>query len=101
MGAVFLLLLVVLMVVNLLFTFWLWKGKKMEVEKNREMVIPRGVPAVQDSGQKAPEIDYAAIAAAVNGAMERNAEESGEDETQVSPDEIAQITKSVLAGLKA
>lgn len=100
MGAFFLIALVVIMVVNTLFTYWIWKGKFRMADK--EMVIPRGES--RDSGvkaQKSQEVDYGAIAAMVNQAIEVDAIESGETETTVSPEEIAKITQSVLANMKA
>lgn len=101
MGAFFLIALVVIMVVNTLFTYWIWKGKFRMADK--EMVIPRGES--RDSGVKAQksqqEVDYGAIAAMVNQAIEVDVDESGETETTVSPEEIAKITQSVLANMKA
>lgn len=95
MGAVLLLVMVAVMTLNLVFTVLIWKERKLGAN---EMVVPRGIPreAVPDV---ASGVDMSQLVASTVEAMNRNAEESGEEETQISEDDIQKAMKA-LQGMK-
>lgn len=101
MGAVLLLALIVLVAVNLVFTVRIWKAGVRMGASRRAFTIPRGVDMekAKDSQKREPEIDLAALVAGVQGAIEVQAEEAGEEVPELCEEDIKKATEAVLASL--
>lgn len=95
MGAVLLLVMVAVMTLNLVFTVLVWKERRLGA---REVVVPRGV-STEIKPEVSSGIDISQLVASTVEAMNRNAEESGEEETQVSEEDIQKAMKA-LQGMK-
>lgn len=95
MGAVLLLLFVAVVTANLVFTVLVWKERRLSASK---IVVPRGAGegAVSSMPQ---EVDVSKLVSGVVEAMQRDAEESGEEEVQVSEEDIQKAMKA-LQGMK-
>lgn len=96
MGAVLLLMLVVVMALDLAFTVMIWKERKLGART--EMNVPRGIP--RDAVPAVvPGLDMEKLVASTVEALQRNAEESGEEETQVTEEDVQKAMRA-LQGLK-
>lgn len=95
MAAFMLLMTLVLMVVNLAFTVRLWREVGGVSTKRPTVKIPRGKRKMEkENGSANEQIDVNALVASTLAAMELNAEESGEPETQLTPEQMAEIVKN-------
>lgn len=102
MGAVLLLALIVLVAVNLVFTVRIWKAGVRMGASRRAFTIPRGVDMdrkVKDSQRAETDIDMAALVASVQGAIDVQAEEAGEEVPELCEEDIKKATEAVLASL--
>lgn len=97
MGAVLLLVMLVCIVANLVLTVRIYKGgSRMGAADGKVIDVPRGEPKVKS----VDDIDYEKLVAAAMSAVEVNAEESGEEETQLDDVDISEVTKAVMAAMQ-
>lgn len=101
MAAFLLLLLVILAAANLAFTVRMYRLVKDEGKKAllRKVEIPKR-KAVRMEPEKNNEIDYQSIVNQAMQAVKDNAEESGEEVPELSPDDIQRATSAVLAAMQ-
>ena len=94
MGAALLVIMLLLLVANLVFTMRIMKGV-------RGMGADISVPSGRLEGIKGEveRIDYEKLAQEGAKAVEVNADESGEDETEISQEQIADITAAVFKNM--
>ena len=99
MAAFLLLLLLVLAVVSLALNVRTYKAVKAGGGRaGRSFVIPR--KAVVMEPEKNGDIDYESIVAKAMENVSFNTEESGEEEVQLSPEDIQKATKAVMAAMQ-
>lgn len=94
MGAALLIIMLLLLVANLVLTLRIMKGV---VAMGAKVEVPRGVPRGMMS--EVERIDYGKLAEEVAKAVNVDAEESGEEETELSQEQIAEITAAVFKNI--
>lgn len=85
----------VMVAANLWFTWRIWKGRYRMAPESKEIKVPRGEP----KAAAVESIDYNELVRAAMQAVEVNAEESGEEETEINPEDVEKATRAVLASL--
>ena len=93
MGAMLVLMILIISVANLVFVVKLWKEtKKVRFVKP----VSKPVETVSNVG-----VNMSDLIKQVTSSMEVEAEESGEEEVQLSEEDIQKATAAVLASLKS
>lgn len=101
MAAFMLLLMLVLVTVNLAFTVKMWRCNARDYVREKPRIkIPRGKRMDKTKNEANAQLDVNALVAETLAAMEIDAEESGESETQLTPEQIAEIAQRAMNGAR-